>query len=186
MLFKTLGFTTSFGNIAILSALFYNDTIFNFGNVHWNIAFGSMIFLSILSTSLFWLNNQKEGVNVLKIYGGIYASFGLLIYGYWGFKNLFSHKGIEEFASLFLLFLTFSSIAFLSIRSYMNEYSGHLLLAFSSILSILTVAISFGTIYKYVFIQAPFNFDNLVLELFIIFLGSILFITTHNFAKKHQ
>lgn len=186
MLFKMLGFITSFGNIAVISALFYHDTIGNFGSVHWNIAIGSMIFLSIISTSFFYLNNKKEGISALKIYGGIYTTLGLLVYGYWGFRNLYYSIKMEEFSGLFLIFSTLLVVGFLAIRKSFLSGSIQVLSLLSSLLSIVTVAMSFATIYKYVIAQAPFNFDNLILELFAIFVGSILFISTHWYVEKNK
>lgn len=184
MLFKTLGFVTSFGNIAVLLASFHNNTIGDLGSPHWNIALGSIFFLSAISVLFFYLNNEKQGINALKLYGGIYGFFALSIYGYWSFKNLFFDISFNEYKGLLLLFSTMILISGLSIKSYMRDGDNKLLLLIANILSILTVGITFGVIYKYVFLQSPFNFDNLILELFTIFLGSLLFLGTYHYSKK--
>ena len=186
MLFKTLGFVTSFGNIAVFLASFHNGTITDFWSPHWNIALGSMVFLSLTSVSFFYINNERQGLNALKLYGSIYGILSLFIYSYWGFKNLYSAISFKEFKGLFLLFSTLMLISTVSIGSYMKEGNGKPLLFLSYILSVLTVTISFGTIYKYIFLEAPFHFDNLVLELFTIFVGSMLFIGSYVYGKKHS
>lgn len=186
MLFKTLGYITSLGNIAVILATYYNNTLINFGSPHWNIALGSMIFLSVVSISFFYLNNQKHGINALKLYGSIYAFMSLLIYGYWSIKNLYLEVSFKEFKGLFFLFSTLILVSLLSISSYMREGNGKLLVLLANILSVLTVSVSFATIYKYVFLQAPFKFDNLILELFTIFVGSVLFLGAYIYGKKHS
>jgi hypothetical protein len=185
MLFKTLGYITSLGNIAVLLAIYYNDTFINFGSPHWNIALGSMVFLSVVSISFFYLNNQKHGINALKMYGSIYAFMSLIIYGYWSIKNLYLEISFKEFKGLFFLFSTLILVSLLSIGTYMKEGNGKLLILIANILSVLTVTISFATIYKYVFLQSPFKFDALILELFTIFVGSILFLGAYIYGKKH-
>jgi len=184
MLFKTLGYVTSLGNIAILSATYYNNTLIDLGSPHWNIAFASMIFLSVISIVFFYLNNQREGINALKLYGSIYGFMAILIYGYWSIKNLYLEISFKEFKGLFFLFSTLMLIALLSIGGYIKEGNGKLLMFLAHILSVLTVGITFATIYKYVFLQTPFNFDNLVLELFSIFVGSVLFLSAYLYGKK--
>lgn len=186
MLFKILGYLTSFGNIAILLATYYNKTLTDLGSPHWNIAFGSMVFLSIISIAFFYLNNQKEGINVLRLYGGVYAFLSLLIYIYWSVKNLYFEASFKEFKGLFLLFLTLISIAFLSINYYMKGGDGKLMILLANVLSVLTVTVSFATIYKYVFLQTPFNFDNLILELFTIFIGAVFFLGTYSYGKRNS
>lgn len=186
MLFKTLGYITSIGNLAVIYGLTSNGKITDFWSDHWLIGMGSILFLSIISTSLFYLNNKNEGINVLKFYGGIYGVLALLIYGYWGIKNLINPVSFKEFQGNFILFSVLSLISFFSIRSYMKEYNSTKLLSIiSSILSVVTIIITFATIYKYVFLQADFDFDQLFFEMFIIGLGSVLFISSHTYAEKN-
>ena len=59
MLFKSLGFITSMGNLAVIMGLIYNDTILDFNTAHWNVGVGSLLFLLGLSVLFFLLNNQK-------------------------------------------------------------------------------------------------------------------------------
>lgn len=184
MLFKSLGFITSMGNLAVIMGLIYNDTILDFNTAHWNVGVGSLLFLSGLSVLFFWLNNQKDGINALKLYGGVYSTIALFTYGYWGIKNLFFETQFREFFALGLIFSAFLGIGFLSIISH-QKHKGQLLKIFSSILSILTVVMSFGVIYKYVLVQQAFEFDNLILELFVIMIGAVLFISTYSYAEKH-
>lgn len=184
MLFKTLGYLTSFGNIAILSATYHNNILVNFGSPHWNIAFGGMLFLSITSIVFFYLNNQKEGYSALKLYGGIYVFITSLIYGYWSIKTLYLETSFKEFQGFFLLYLTLMLISFLSIGIYQKRVNGKLLILFSNLLSILTIIVSFAMIYKYVFLQMPLDFENLVLELFTIFIGSISFLSAYFYGER--
>ena len=58
MLFKTLGYSASLFNIAIVYSLFHNDIVTDIGTPHWNIGIGSILLLSIFSIQLaitFWL-----------------------------------------------------------------------------------------------------------------------------------
>lgn len=186
MLFKSLGYVTSFGNLAVIYGLTSNGTITDFWSPHWNIGMGSILCLSLFSTALFYLNNRNEGINALKFYGGIYGILALLIYGYWGVKNIVTPVSFNEFKGNFVLFSSLSLISFFSIRSYMKEYkSTKILSIISSILSVITIGITFATIYKYVFLQAPFDFDQLFFEMFIIGLGSVLFIAAHTYAARN-
>ena len=186
MLFKTLGYITSIGNLAIIYGLTSNGKITDFWSEYWLIGMGSILFLSLISTSLFYLNNKNEGINVLKFYGGIYGILALLIYGYWGIKNLINPVSFSEFQGNFVLFSVLSAISFFSIRSYMKEYnSTKLLFTISSILSVMTIVVTFATIYKYIFLQAAFDFDQLFFEMFVIGLGSIMFIGSHTYAVKN-
>jgi len=165
MLFKSLGYVTSFGNLAIIYGLTSNHIITDFWSPHWNIGMGSILCLSIFSTAFFYLNNKNEGINVVKFYGGIYGVLALLIYSYWGIKNVMNPISFKEFQGNFILFSTLASISFLSIRSYMKEYKSTKLLFFiSHVLSLLTIGITFATIYKYIFLLSPFNFDELIFE----------------------
>lgn len=185
MLFKSLGYITSFGNIAVIFASYNNDTLQKIWTPHWNITLGSVIFLSIISIFLFYISDKRNGINALKIYGSVYTLLALIIYSYWSFKNLYLDISFSEFKGLFFLFSTLLLISLLSIVSYMKEGNGRLLLWISYILSVITVIITFATIYKYIFIQAPFHFDNLILELFNISIGSIMFIVTYSFSEKY-
>lgn len=56
----------------------------------------------------------------------------------------------------------------------------------SNILSILTLGITFGTIYKYVFLGMEIEFAILFIDLFMIALGSALFIGLHYYAEKNK
>lgn len=186
MLFKTLGYTTSFANLAVIYGLTSNGNITDFWSSNWLIGMGSILFLSLISSSLFYLNNKNQGIGTLKFYGGIYGVLALLIYGYWGVKNLIQPVSLKEFQGNFILFSVLSMISFFSIHSYVKEYnSAKLLSIISSILSVITIGISFATIYKYVFLQMPFNFDQLLFESFIIGLGSVLFIGSQTYARKN-
>lgn len=184
MLFKILGGITSLGNIAVIIATFYNETLSDFFSPHWNITVGSIFFLSTMSIFFFYLNNRENGINALKWYSRIYVLIALVIYSYWSFRNLYHEFSLNEFIGLFLLCSTLIFVSFLSIRSSTQENSGKILTLISSILSILTVSISFATIYKYVFKQAPVVFDDLLLEMFTILVGTILFLLFYNYGKK--
>ena len=56
----------------------------------------------------------------------------------------------------------------------------------SNILSILTLGITFGTVYKYVFLGIDVEFAILFIDLFMIGLGSALFIGFHHYAEKNK
>ena len=186
MLFRTLGYILSFSNFAIIYGLTSNKIITNFWSPHWLIGIGSILFLSCFSIYLFYINNQDKGINVFKFYGGIYGVLSVGTYGYWGIKNLITPMSISEFAGSFALFTILFSISFLSIFNYIKRYKNTNLLHFiSSTLSILTVGISLGTIYQYIFLQKRYNFDNFLFESIIISIGFILFVGLHNFITKN-
>ena len=110
----------------------------------------------------------------------------LLIYGYCGIDNVINPSSFKEFQGNFVLFSVLSLISFFSIRSYMKEYNNtKLLFLISSILSVITIGVTFATIYKYIFLQKSFDFDQLSFEMFVIGLGSILFIGSHTYAVRN-
>ncbi len=184
MLFKSLGFLTAFGNLAVIAGLVYNDIIFDYSSFRWSVGVGSLLFLSSLSTAFFWLDNQKQGINALKFYGGTYTFAALLIYGYWGMKNLFYGTNGVEYLALGLISFIFLSIGIISI-SQQEQHKYFILKSFASILSIFTVIMSFGVIYKYIINENILDFDNLLLELFIIIIGAVSFILAYSYAEKN-
>lgn len=185
MLFKSLGGLTALGNASIIAGLIYNDTIFDYGSFRWSIGIGSLLFLSALSTTFFWLDNQKNGINALKVYGGIYTFAALLIYSYWGVKNLFYSTKGDEYLALGLISFIFLCIGIIS-NSQQAKHKFFLLKAFASVLSVITVILSFGVIYKYIIAMNDLNFDTLLLELFIIIIGAGVFIATYHYAEKNS
>lgn len=184
MLFKSLGGLTALGNASIIAGLIYNDTIFDYGSFRWNIGIGSLLFLTALSVIFFWLDNQKLGAKALKIYGGIYTFTALLVYSYWGVKNLFYSTKSEEYLALGFISFIFLGIGVVS-NSQEKKHKFLLLKAFASALSVITVILSFGVIYEYIIVMNDLDFDNLLLELFIIVIGAVTFIATYQYADKN-
>lgn len=184
MLFKILGFLTSFANVAILYALYSNRIIIDLGSPYWSFGIASILFLSFVSTIFFYMYSDKHGKNAMKFYGVLYAALAILIYGFWSIRNLFYKVSMNELSGFLMVFLTLATISFLAIYNYRKEGNQKILFHLSSSLSVLTLGITFATIYKYIFLQAPFEFDNLLIEMFIIFIGSLFFISTFYFSRK--
>jgi len=89
-----------------------------------------------------------------------------------------------EYLALGLISFIFLSIGIISI-SQQEQHKYFILKSFASILSIFTVIMSFGVIYKYIINENILDFDNLLLELFIIIIGAVSFILAYSYAEKN-
>lgn len=186
MLFKTLGYSASLFNIAIVYSLFHNDIVTDIGTPHWNIGIGSILLLSIFSISLFYINNKKEGINAIKAYSTVYTALGIILFGYYAVSNLLYSLSFHEFKGFILLFSTLILIGLLTNVAVEEKVSDKITEIITGGLSILTMGITFATIYKYVIMQMPINFDTLFMDLFMILAGSVLFIGFHYYNEKNK
>lgn len=186
MLFKTLGYSSSLFNIAIVYSLFHNGIITEIGTPHWNIGIGSILLLSIFSISFFYINNKNEGLNAIKAYSIVYTTLGIILFGYYAVHNLLSSLSFNEFKGFMLLFSTLIFIGLLTNIAINQKSNYKILELMAGGLSILTMGITFATIYKYVIMQTPIIFNILFMDLFMILAGSILFIGFHYYNQKNK
>lgn len=186
MLFKTLGYSTSLFNLVTVIIIIYSETIYDIGSPHWNVGIGSILLLSFFSIVLFYLNKRQDGMNALKAYSMIYAVLGLTAFSYAAINNLINSLTYEQFKIFLIIFLTMMSISIAANFSIKAIGNYKMLKISSAFLSILTLGITFGTIYKYVFLKVPIEFSKLFVDLFMISLSSCLFIGFHFFTEKNK
>lgn len=186
MLFKSLGYSTSLFNLGTITILVYSGTAFKIGTPHWNIGIGSILLLSFFSIGLFYLNKREDGLNALKAYSLTYVTLGLIGFCYIATNNLISSLSYEDFKSFLIIFSAMMCIAIVANFSVESGGNHKVLKIVSNILSILTLGITFGTIYKYVFLGMEIEFAILFIDLFMIALGSALFIGLHYYAEKNK
>ncbi len=184
MLFKILGYVTSFGNIATIYMLVENGIIQKIGSSHWTVGIASVMFLSFISILFFYLNNKEEGINTLRMYGYGYTIMTVLFYGFLSIKNLYSGFEYERFTG-YLTILIFLSLITILILNFSRRSKDNSFFSFlASGLSLLSLLITFGSIYKYIFIQQPIEFYNVFTELLMIGIGCIMFIGAYIFSNK--
>ena len=184
MLFRTLGYLSSFANIATILMLVRNGVIQKIGSAHWSIGVGSMLFLSIISIAFFYLNNEKEGITTLRLYSYLYAVLSILLYSFIAIRNFFIEFEVETFVGYLFILAVLSLIALITITYSRRNHKEVFLSGLSSSLSLLSLGVTFGTIYKYVFMQQPIIFHHLSMELSMIFLGWFMFIISNIYLNK--
>ena len=185
MLFKSLGYSTSLFNLGTITILVYSGTAFKIGTPHWNIGIGSIL-LSFFSIGLFYLNKREDGLNALKAYSLTYATLGLIGFCYVATNNLINSLAYEDFKNFLIIFSAMMCISIVANFSVESGGNYKVLKIVSNILSILTLGITFGTVYKYVFLGIDVEFAILFIDLFMIGLGSALFIGFHHYAEKNK
>lgn len=186
MLFKTLGYSSSFFNLAIIYTLFYDGVITDIGSTQWNIGIGSILLLSFFSTALFYLNDKDEGISILKLHSTIYAALSVFVFGYYAVYNLISPLDFNNFKSFLMIFSTLGLISFIINLSTNKKLNYRFLKIISNSLSIFTMGITFISIYKYLILQDTVQFDKLFIDLFMILICSSLFVGIHYYSENNR
>jgi hypothetical protein len=186
MLFKALGYSSSFFNLAIIYTLFHNGVITDIGSTQWNIGIGSILLLSFFSTALFYLNDKEEGINILKLHSTIYAVLSTFVFSYYAVSNLISPLDFNTFKSFLMMFSALGLITFVINLSTNKKLNYRFLKILSNLLSVFTIGITFISIYKYLILQDSVQFDKLFIDLFMILIGSILFVGIHYYSENNK